>query len=371
MIGSAPTLSPSDFVVVFNQSMDMMYPSVAIIGECANFKISKNRWVYFDLIDESAKVKFFASVQALPGPLEDGLTLEVIGVPRMHPMFGFSINVATMQVVGSGSIVKAQKLLAKKLEAEGLFSEERKRSLPYPPQKIGLITSVESAAYADFTKIINQRWPGLEIQVIDTLVQGREAPEQLINAIDKFNQAFNDIEALVMIRGGGSADDMAAFSNEHVVRAIAKSRIPTLVAIGHEIDISLAELAADRRASTPSNAAELLVPSQDDERQDLEHLKRRLSEDLNKFYVAKADVLEHDRRSLIDKLNSIFTHHQQIYNQNKLLLDTLDPNAPLKRGYAIVTGSDGNLISSVKQAKKSDRIVIKLKDGDVGAKVND
>src|SRR5690606_31853852 len=123
---------------------------VTVVGELASFRVSKNRWVYFDLKDENASVKFFGTVYQLPGPLEDGLMVQVTGTPRLHPLYGFSITAQSLQPVGEGSLRRAAALLEAKLRSEGLFDDSRKRSLPYPPSRIGLITSGESAAYHDF-----------------------------------------------------------------------------------------------------------------------------------------------------------------------------------------------------------------------------
>src|SRR5581483_6306039 len=181
--------SPSDFVAVFNQTLEIAYPTVVIEGELANFRVSKNRWLYFSLQDELASVSFFGSVHQLPGPLEDGLKLKVVGQPKMHPRYGFSINVLSLTPAGEGSLKKAANLLAKKLEAEGLFAPERKRPLPVIPRIIGLITAANSAAAADFIKILNERWGGVELWLHDAYVQGEQAPASLIAAIDYFNRS--------------------------------------------------------------------------------------------------------------------------------------------------------------------------------------
>ncbi|HET7673844.1 MAG TPA: exodeoxyribonuclease VII large subunit [Candidatus Saccharimonadales bacterium] len=371
MIGTDPSFSVSEFVAVFNQSLDMMYPRVGIVGELANFRISKGRWVYFDLKDEGSSVKFFGSVRALPGPLKDGLNLEVFGQPRLHPQYGFSVNISAMQVVGEGSLAKAQTLLAKKLEKEGLFSAERKRPLPYPPVRIGLITSVESAAYSDFVKIVNQRWGNINIELADCLVQGLEAPAQLVNAIEHFNQMADPPEILVLIRGGGSADDMSAFSTEQLVRAVAASRIPTLVAIGHERDVSLAELAADKQASTPSNAAELLVPDAHHEKLQLQEAKKHLYRSIRDIYAVKKQETDATMAGISEALNNILVQNELMLKEKKLLLRALDPYAPLGRGFALVRGPRGELITSVKPAKKAGRLSIELSDGSVSAEVTD
>ena len=368
-IGTEPTLSVSEFVAVFNQSLEMMYPVIGITGELANFRISKGRWVYFDLKDENSSVRFFGTVQALPGPLEDGLNLEVFGRPRLHPQYGFSVNMASMKVVGEGSLAKAQALLAKKLEMEGLFSEERKRLLPHPPERIGLITSVESAAYADFIKIINQRWGNLNIELVDSLVQGVEAPQQLSEAVNYFNQLANPPEVLIMIRGGGSADDLAAFSTEQVVRAVAGSRIPTLVAIGHEIDISLSELAADRRASTPSNAAELLVPDLTHERRYLMEISKQLGQALKAQHTEKKRLAGETKERLGLLLDNILVQANHDAAQKRLILKALNPQAPLSRGFALVRTQDGKLVNTVKSAINTGDVRIDLSDGAVDAKV--
>mgnify|MGYP000100099152 CR=1 FL=1 len=149
-----PVFSVSDFVAVVNQTLEFAYPSVLVQGELANFRVSKNRWVYFDLKDDYSSVKFFGTVYQMPGPLEDGMLVEVRGLPRLHPQYNFSVNVQSIRLVGEGSLKKAAALLKAKLAKEGLFDDERKRPLPYPPGKIGLIASSESAAYRDFIKII-------------------------------------------------------------------------------------------------------------------------------------------------------------------------------------------------------------------------
>ena len=165
-------LTVSDFVAVFNQTIEFAYPNVVLRGELANLRVSKNRWVYFDLKDDLASVKCFGTVYQLPGPLEDGMLLEVRAVPRLHPQFGFSLTVQNITPVGEGSIKRAATLLQAKLAKEGLFDENRKRRLPYPPARVGLITSVGSAAYADFIKILDARWGGIELLMADVQVQG-------------------------------------------------------------------------------------------------------------------------------------------------------------------------------------------------------
>lgn len=360
MIGQSPSFTVSEFVAIFNQSLEMIYPQVTVVGEISNFRVSKGKWVYFDLKDEYSSVKFFGTIYNLPGPLEDGITCEVIGRPRLHNNFGFSINVDSMRAVGEGSIRKAQDLLLKKLEAEGLFAPDRKRTLPYPPQRIGLITSAESAAISDFRKIMTARWPSLHIELIDTLVQGAQAPAALTAAIQKFNTMSNPPEVLVIIRGGGSADDLAAFSEESVVRAVAASRMPTLVAIGHENDISLAELAADMRASTPSNAAELLVPDVTHELAVVNTTRRQLTNELQQIIKQERNYVADQAKALDTLLKSALNESKQYVIQAGILLRALDPFLPLQHGYALVRSESGELIRSWRQLKSSQSDVFSL-----------
>jgi exodeoxyribonuclease VII large subunit len=352
MLPDEVALSVSDFVSYLNQTLEIAYPSVLITGELTNFRVSKNRWVYFDLKDDFASVRFFGTVYSLPGPLEDGLMVQVRGTPKLHPLYGFSITFQTIQPVGEGSLKKAAALLEAKLAAEGLFDPSRKRILPYPPQRIGLITSGESAAYHDFMKVLKGRWGNVQIRFADVQVQGEAAPRQIANAIEYMNQ-HEAVEVLIITRGGGSAEDLAAFSTEIVTRAVAVSRIPTMVAIGHEIDVSLAELAADVRASTPSNAAEQLVP---DRRHAIEQLAQQL-EMLDSMWQQKLDAVRQllvDQRDILETgLRNRFDVFRQYLQNVKQLVTLLDPQAALRRGYAIIKVK-GKVITSADQVTLGD-----------------
>ena len=255
---SEPIFTISQAVAVLNQTLGAVYPTITVVGELSQFTISKQRWIYADIKDETAKLRLFGTIYQLTMPLEDGMMVEVVAEPRIHAQYGFSLTIRSIRPAGEGSIKKAADILHAKLEKEGLFSEDRKRPVPYGPAKIGLITSGQSAAYADFIKIVRARWGGVTISLYNVAVQGESASEEIVKALHYFNQTNEDIEALVVIRGGGSADDLHAFSAESVTRAVAASRIPTVVGVGHENDVSLAELAADLRARTPNNDAQLL-----------------------------------------------------------------------------------------------------------------
>lgn len=368
MTGEPIAFSVSEFVGVLNQTLEYAYPNAIIEGEIANFRISKNRWVYFDLKDENAVVRFFGTVYQMPGPLEDGMTVAVRGVPRLHPLYGFSVTVQSIKPTGEGSIKKAAALLEAKLKAEGLFDEARKRPLPYPPRRIGLITSGESAAYRDFTKIINARWGGLEILHIDVQVQGDPAVAQVVAAIEHFNNMAEPPEVLVITRGGGSADDLQAFSTEQVTRAVAASRVLTLVAIGHEVDISLAELAADKRASTPSNAAELLVPDRAAVLQQLLSRKERLTQTVDHLLLGAQQELRAHKDVLYRATTQVLSQSRERLQLQKRLLTAYDPQAALQRGYALVR-HNGTVIRSGAALNAQDAVTIQLADAQVTARI--
>lgn len=339
---------------------------MVIEGELANFRVSKNRWVYFDLKDEQASVKFFGTVYNLPGPLEEGMTLRVTGSPRLHNLYGFSVTVQTISLAGEGTIKKAFELLLQKLTLEGLFELGRKRLLPYPPARIGLITSGESAAYADFVKVLGARWSGIDIEHADVQVQGEPAAGQIVRAIEHFNAMGTPPDVLVLIRGGGSADDLQTFNTESVTRAVAASRIPTLVAIGHEVDTSLAELAADVRASTPSNAAELLVPDRAQVLRELAGLRVEMGRLLSAPVRLSRQDLQQQGDLLQESMTRIFAYKHEELNYAVKLLELLNPQNILKRGYAVVR--QGKVVLRTKaQAQPHDKITVLLADGTLEA----
>lgn len=362
--------SPADFVAVLNQTLEAVYPIVVIEGELANFRISKGKWVYFDLQDELASVKFFGTVYSLPGPLEDGLKLRVIGAPRLHPRFGFSVSVQSIAAVGQGSIKKAADLLQAKLEAEGLFAQERKRRLPATPGTIGLITAASSAAYADFIKILDERWGGVEVQLADVYVQGERAPLQLVRAIEYFNKLPTLPDVLVITRGGGSAEDLAAFNDERVVRAVAASRICTLVAVGHEVDVSLAELAADARASTPTNAAMTAVPDRHQILTELAFLKQNLTKEIMDNLSTAKTQLTDGKKYLTSQVFLFLDNLGRDLREVRKLLSIFDPAAVLRRGYAIVS-RDGRHLASVRGLAAGDKLKVRLSDGTISTIVKE
>ncbi|MEI7674347.1 MAG: exodeoxyribonuclease VII large subunit [bacterium] len=357
--------SVGEFVDSINQTFDIAYPVIAVVGEVTNFKISKGSWVYFDLKDDEASIRCFTTVYKLSFPVEDGMVIKAVGKPKLHNQYGLSFTIQLIEPVGEGTIKKATELLEKQLTKEGLFDLARKRAIPYPPKTIGLITSSESAAYADFTKIINERWNGLDISLYNVLVQGEKAPDDICGAIKYFNELANPPEVIVITRGGGSAEDLWAFSTEKVTRAVAASRVPTIVAIGHEVDISLAEKAADRRASTPSNAAEIIVPDKKQVLVNLAQINLQLSSLIGNLFTYYSKELD-QIKEMLDKIIilKINTTYEAIQTQS-VLLDALSPKKILEKGYSIIK-INNVLVRNAKQLKNGNELNLQFFNSSAG-----
>lgn len=333
-------LTVSDFVGLVNQTLEYAYPTVTIVGEVAEFRVSQGKWVSFKLKDDEAVVDCFMSVHQLRIPVENGMKIMVVAAPRLNPKWGkFSLSIRSVKPVGEGSIKKGFELLKAKLESEGLFAIERKRPLPRVPARLAVITSTESAAYADFCKIINERWGGLSIDVAHTQVQGDPAADQIIRAIKYFNNLEVLPEILVIIRGGGSAEDLMTFNDELLAREIASSRIPTLVGVGHEIDHTLADMVADKRAATPTNAAEIVVPDKQElirtAHQQATSLGYQLAQAIDQSLSRTREQLDSSYRRIRERLQDTFDHLAAL----RVVVAQLNPETTLRRGYALVKGS--------------------------------
>lgn len=367
-VGEVPVFSVAQAVAIFNQILDAAVPLVEVVGEVANFKVNQGKWVFFDLKDQECLLSCFMPVYQLRVAVEDGMQVRVLARPNVTKWGKFSLTVQSIRPVGKGSIKKSFELLRQKLASEGLFDDERKRTLPYLPQHIGVISSVDAAGYRDFIKIITARLGGLRVDVISTLVQGIEAPDQIIAAIRQFNQLADPPEVLAIIRGGGSRDDLVAFDDERLVRAIAASRIPTIVGVGHEIDTTLADLVADRRASTPSNAAEVLVPDRQELMTQLEGQLSYMTQAVTHQLATQGTALA----SVAERLGELIRYQLQA-EQNRLgslkqALQAYDPQAVLRRGYAMLWDSGHH---PAKQFKTGDKLLIETTDKLIKTEVRD
>lgn len=356
---ASPPFTVSDFISLTNQTLEYAYPSVQIEGEVASFKINQDKYVFFDLKDDNGSIGCFMTVWQLRQPIENGMKIIVTATPKLTQWGKFSLTVRALRPSGEGSLKKSFELLKAKLDKEGLFSEERKRPLPSVPEHIAVISSVQAAGYADFIKIVNDRWGGLRINVAHVQVQGVDAPDQIIRALKYFNEQEDLPQVVVIIRGGGSTDDLAAFNDELLVREIAASRIPTLVGVGHEVDESLADLAADVRAATPSNAAQIVVPDRGEiirsVRYRVQSVLPRTTQAIEVKQVQLRDMME---RALSSTERQVQRADERVLHVRQVLAQ-LDPNVVLKRGYALLRGKQ----------KVGSRIEIETHQAIIGAKV--
>ena len=379
-------LSVSELSDYINQTLEYAYPSVVVEGEVSSFKISQGKWVFFDIKDSQTTLGCFMSIYQLNTPLEDGMLVRVVAQPKLTTWGKFSLTVKSVELAGEGSVKKAFELLKLKLEKEGLFALDRKRQLPQYPKRVALVTSKQAAAYNDFVTILQDRWGGVVVDHLQVQVQGSSAPQQIVEAIEYFNMKAADYDALVIIRGGGSAEDLQAFQTEPVARAIYSSEIATIVAIGHEDDISLAELVADLRAATPTDAARLLVPDKKSVISQLEasislqseltlKILQRESDKLTRFHNSLRFVIDSAVSDLSSKqyrLNSaISTAINSSHSEFAVLsqkLTSLSPQSVLDRGYAVVS-YEGRSVSSSSTLKNNDNIMVQLAQGKLTAKI--
>lgn len=385
----------SEFIAYFNDAVRsfMNEQQMAIEGEIAEFKVSQGKFAWFKLKDAEGIIDCFAMTFVLKVPVEEGMKVRVSGFPKIYQRSGkFSINVTHLELVGEGALKRAFELMKKKLAEEGLFAPERKRPLPRYPERIGLITSAEAAAYTDFLRILNNRWGGLEIKLANVAVQGRDAVAEIVGAFRWFNAHADEFDVLVLTRGGGAMEDLAAFNDEAVARAIFSSKIPVVVGVGHERDETIADYVADVRASTPSNAAERLVPERREAlytlavqpRVMLHALERTLGNG-NRRLVQAVDRMEtavrRESRGVADAIHSfalagarfedVIRGRSQRVTALERLLHSLDPKAVLKRGYAIVRGPKGRVVTDPAAVDAGDRLRIQLASGALRVVVED
>jgi exodeoxyribonuclease VII large subunit len=353
---------------------------IAIEGEVSGYRLSQGQWVSFDLKDDRSLVNVFLPLWQLSVPIEDGLKVRVFGLPRIYPKYGkFSLSAERIELAGEGALRKALILLRARLEKEGLFDPSRKRTLSRFPERIALIASRESAAYGDFIRVVGERWGGLEIDLYHVLVQGEKAPQEIVAAIQQAQSEEYDV--LVLTRGGGSFEELMAFNDERVVRAIHASQIPTMVAIGHERDITLAEEAADVRGSTPTDCARRLVPDRKDVMYELATQASSLTSIVDRLILDRQSLvaraltapelwlagrkgdLETRQGRVFSSFENWFTRLMDRATSFRRLLGSFDPKQVLSRGYAILQTEGGKAITSVESLKTGERVMATLKDG--------
>ncbi len=289
----------SEFVARLNAALRTGFPDTWVQGELSQWKVWPSGHAYFSLKDENAtlRAKMWASdLRRVPFTPEDGMEILARGTPDVYaPKGELSFRVLELQPVGVGALQLAFEQLRARLAAEGLFELSKKRKLPLLPRRIGIVTSLGGAAIHDILKVLRQRFPNAHVTIYPARVQGEGAPAEIAAAVAGFSRVPGSADVLIVARGGGSREDLAAFNDERVVRAVAASAVPTISAVGHEVDVTLTDLAADVRAATPSQAAELVVAR----RKDFEERFASLAGDLRKILKGKLSDADGDLKGLL------------------------------------------------------------------------
>lgn len=354
----ALVMSVGECVALVNQTLEYAFSPVVVEGEVGSFGVNQGKYVFFDIKDSEATLGCFMTVWQLRIPLENGMRVRVVAQPKLTKWGKFSLTVREVIPTGEGSLKRAYELLKDKLDKEGLFAPERKRSLPRYPEAIGLISSEQAAGYADFVKIAAARWPLAKLMVRHCRVQGATAADDIIDALRSLNELAEPPEAIAIVRGGGSADDLACFNDEKLVRAISASRIPVIAGIGHEVDETLASLAADVMASTPSNAAELLMPDEAALRLRLGERRATLGGRLTAVLNEQKQALAAHRQRISVLVRMKLDTTRKALEASRTLLRQLDPNTVLRRGYSVVRSSSGNIVRDGRELQPGDTLSI-------------
>ncbi len=386
--------SVSELTHTIKHLLETSLPTLWLEGEVSNFKRHYSQHLYFSLKDESSQVSavmWRSRAQKLPFQLEDGMRIRVLGNVKVYAPSGrYQFDVLEAEPVGAGSLQVAFEQLKKKIYERGWFDEARKKSLPLFPRRIALITSPTGAAIRDMLQVLKRRAPYVDVVVLPVAVQGEKASGEIAAAIERCNR-HSLADVIIVGRGGGSLEDLWAFNEEEVVRAIHNSAIPVVSAVGHEIDYTLADLVADLRAPTPSAAAELVV-------MDKEELNTRLDEYRARLKQALEAMLSQQRQNLNRLENSyilrrwddrLFQAHQYIdglqtrldaamavkihqaqsrLEKTEATLKSTHPKTLMARGYSL-TSINGKIVSSVAVLNKGDTIKTEFLDGSIESTV--
>lgn len=390
---SAPHIfTVGELVGSIKSTLERSYPNIWVTGEVSNLRTSPSGHTYFSLKDEKAVVKcalFKGFASKLKFQIKDGTELVCHGNISLYEKGGdFNIIVDHCEPKGVGALQLAFEQLKEKLAKEGLFAADRKKPLPFLPKKIGVVTSPTGAAIRDILNILSRRYPNIEVLLYPVRVQGDGAAAEIASAIAYMNQR-GDVDVLIVGRGGGSLEDLWSFNEEVVARAIFASKVPIISAVGHEIDFTISDFVADKRAPTPSAAAEIVVPKKDDLVKFIKDKRNQLLRALQVFFDIKNKAYTQIRSHLkpptarfpdlimqIDQLYERLNNGMKVFfekrgaslSQLAAELSHLSPLTILAKGYSVVY-KGGRVVKSVKDVKKGDELGLRVSDGEIKAEV--
>lgn len=375
---------------------DVVLTDVLVKGEISNFKAHSSGHLYLSLKDESGvmrAVMFRGSAAKLPFQPQNGMKVVAHGRVTVYERDGqYQLYIDDMQQEGIGDLYVAFEELKHRLQREGLFDPAHKKPLPKYPKKVGVVTAPTGAAIRDIINVLTRRFAYSDVVLYPVLVQGENAAQSIAKAIRYFNDT-QGADVLIVGRGGGSIEDLWAFNEEVVAREIYQSEIPIVSAVGHEIDFTIADFVADLRAPTPSAAAELVVPAQNELMEKFQNVYHRLEQQSLRILERSRLQLEglcqrpslqnpmlrvDEERIYLDRLYQDFTERTKVLLGQKkqalgLLtgkLDGLSPLGTLARGFSVVKTEEGSLVRSVKQVKQGDPLTLQVEDGQIRAIVN-
>ena len=368
---------------------DALLGGLVVRGELSNYKVYPSGHHYFTLKDEGGALRcvmFRSSAEKLRFRPENGMRVLASGRVSVYPRDGvYQLYCASLTPDGAGDLHVAFEQLKAKLEEEGLFEQRYKKPLPEYPERIAVITSGAGAAVRDILRILRARWPMSAVVVLPVRVQGAEAPAEIAGAL-RYANKWRVADLIITGRGGGSLEDLWAFNDERVARAIFQSEIPVISAVGHEPDVTISDYVADRRASTPSNAAEIAVPDQAETRETLAHLEQRLAAAMSRRLTGAREKLEglaarpvlrdrmrfiEDRRLELDAVSLRLgaaaglrvERARHALAESAAKLDALSPLKVLGRGYAIARRGDGEPLRSAEEVAPGDEVSLTLARG--------
>lgn len=375
---------------------DPILANVSVIGEISNLKFHSSGHVYFSLKDESSKINCFlaaSNLERITCPLEEGMEIVASGYISVYERGGYySLNIRNIEVNGEGQLAVQFEKLKAKLEKEGLFSAEHKKTLPEFPSKVAVVTSETGAAVRDIIRTIKNKNDYVDILVYPVLVQGPAAAGDIAAALRDLNENYSDVDVIITGRGGGSMEELWAFNEEVVARSIFDSVIPVISAVGHETDFTISDFTADFRAATPTAAAEMAVPDTRELREYLSGIKESLAESLmqaveirrnrlaaldpNAFAKGISTRIAYEQmnadriiESMGESLASRISSGRERIELLKALLDASDPKSILSRGYSVVTDEDGHIISRAEELKIGQNVNIETGSGSAGAEI--
>jgi exodeoxyribonuclease VII large subunit len=341
-------------------------------GEVTDFKAHRNGHWYFALRDRMAQIRcvvWSRDRRGIPAPPDDGMQVAAFGRLTVYPTRGeMQFAITRLEAEGDGLRRKALEITRARLEKDGLLAPERKRRLPRFPRVIAVITSPDGAALHDIVAVARRRSANVRIVVVPTKVQGDGAPQELCRAIARVNR-WGRADVVIIGRGGGAREDLWAFNDERVARAVAASTAPTISAVGHEIDISICDLVADHRAPTPSAAAETATAARDDLRRELRKVSLRIGGAARSVLRARADDLRHTARDLTSASLDHVSRRRGALQEVAGRLHALSPLATLARGYAVARDADGGTLSDRASFRDGMRFDLIVRDGVVPARV--